>query len=259
VAGTAVVALGCGEKQPPAPERVYEVWTSDKPAEPELTIEEQRAKLEAERANQPEPELDPESPREKQELVWGEGKSTLEGIYEERSNIVTQMKSIQFDDKITDQKEKFAPLLEAVQRFGLGAKREDLDSAAERFCKRVDELMTAAGALESEGEAKLEEIDKAIAELEAKQAEGKPVTTRQYENLEAERKLWSAPVLGARYVYMVMRTIFDEVYVLVDLGARRSQLTVRDCLSKEDAKSVPYELAEEARQKPLKRSRYYLP
>jgi hypothetical protein len=183
----------------------------------------------------------------------------LEGIYEERSNIVTQMKSIQFDDKITDQKEKFAPLLEAVQRFGLGAKREDLDSAAERFCKRVDELMTAAGALESEGEAKLEEIDKAIAELEAKQAEGKPVTTRQYEKLEAERKLWSAPVLGARYVYMVMRTIFDEVYVLVDLGARRSQLTVRDCLSKEDAKSVPYELAEEARQKLLKRSRYYLP
>lgn len=254
-----IAGAGCGETPPPPPKKVYEVWKSDKPAEPELTLEEQRAKLEAERENQPEPELDPESEREKQELIWKEGKSTLSGIYEERANVVTQMKAIQFEAEVKEQQERFKPLMELIERFGLGTKPEDLESAAERFCALTGKLRAEADALGAEGEAQLKEIDQAIADLEAKQEAGKPVTTRQYEKLEKARKTWSAPVLAARYVYMAMRTIFDEAYVLVDLGARRSQLAVRDCLGKPDAKPNPYELAEEVRQKVLKRSRYYLP
>jgi hypothetical protein len=250
---------GCGEKQPPRVERVLEVWTSGAPPEPELTIEEQREKLEKERENQPEPELDANDPREKHELVWKEGKSALKGIYEERFNVLTQMKGVGFDAKVEEQKKRFLRLVDKIEGYGIGQKPDELETAASRFCALVSELRSEADALGAEGEAKLKEVDQAIAELEAKQKEGKPVTTRQYEKLEAERKLWSAPVLGARYVYMAMRTLFEEAYVLADLGARRSQLTLRDCLAKPDAKPVPYELAEEARVKLLKRSKYYLP
>ncbi len=257
--GVGFFGPGCGEKQPPPPKREYEVWKSDKPPEPELTIEEQRAKLEAERENQPEPTLDPNDPREKHELVLNDGKSTLKGIYEERYNVITQMKAIKFDAEVAEQQKRFRPLLDAIEGFGIGMKPEEVDTAAERFCKLVDELRAGADALGAEGEAKLKEIDQQIAELEARQKEGKPVTTRQYEKLEEARKVQSAPVLGARYVYMAMRTLFDEAYVLADLGARRSQITLRDCLGKPDAAPVPYELAEEARQKVIKRSKYYLP
>lgn len=254
-----VIAPGCGEKQPPAPPRQYEVWTSDAEPEPELTLEEQKKKLEAERENQPEPTLDPNDPREKHELVVKEGKAALKGIYEERFNVITQAQSVKFDPKLEEQQKKLRPLIDKVEGFGIGDKPEELETAAARFCTLTEELRSGADALAAEGEAKLKEIDQAIAELEAKQKEGKPVTTRQYEKLEEERKVWSAPVLGARYIYMAMRTLYDEAYVLADLGARRSQTTLRDCLGKADAKPVPYELAEEARVKTLKRSRYYLP
>ena len=253
------VMPACGEKQPPPPKREYEVWTSDTAPEPELTLEEQKAKLEADRENQPEPKLDPNDPREKFELVWKEGKAALKGIYEERFNVLTQMKSVTFDDKLEEQKKRLRPLVDKIEGFGIGEKTEELETAANRFCALTDELRSGAEALAAEGEAKLKEVDAAIAELEAKQKEGKPVTTRQYEKLEEERKLWSSPVLGARYIYMAMRTLYEEAYVLADLGARRAQITLRDCLGKADAKPVPYELAEQARVKALKRSKYYLP
>lgn len=254
-----VIGPGCGEKQPPAPPRQYEVWTSDAAPEPELSLEEQKKKLEEERENQPEPTLDPNDPREKHELVWKEGRATLKGVYEERFNVLTQMKSVTFDPKLEEQKKELRQLIDKVEGFGLGEKTDELESAATRFCALMDELRAGADALAADGEVKLKEVDQAIAELEAKQKEGKPVTTRQYEKLEEERKVWSAPVLGARYIYMAMRTLYDEAYVLADLGARRSQITLRDCIGKPDAKPVPYELAEVARVKTLKRSKYYLP
>lgn len=252
-------AIGCGEKAPKLPEKQYEVWTSDKPPEPELTIEEQRAKLEAERENQPEPKLDPNDPREKHELVWKESKSALKGIYEERSNVITQARGVKFDEKLADQEKRYKPLVDEIEGFGIGEKPEDLDTAAARLCKLDQDLRAGADQLAADGEAKLKEIDQAIAELEAKQKEGKPVTTRQYEKLEDERKVWSAPVLGAKYIYMALRTIYDEALVLADKGARRSQIALRDCLGKPDAKPVPYELAEDARLKVVKRAKYYLP
>jgi|GEM_PF-3043592 len=251
---------GCSEKQPPAPAtREHEVWKSDKPPEPELTIEEQRAQLEAEREKQPEPKLDPNDPREKHELVQKDGKSLLKSIYGERDNVLTQAKVVPFDDKIADQKKQLTTLIDKIEGYAVGDKPDELDTAAARFCTLVDELRAGAETLQGEGSAKLKELDLALAELEAKQKEGKPVATRQYEKLEAERKLWSSPVLGGGYVYMALRTLFDEAYVLADLGARRSQITLRDCLAKQDVKPVPDELAEKARQKVLKRSKYYLP
>lgn len=253
---------GCGEKQPPAPAatRELEVWKSDTPPEPELTIEEQRAKLEADRENQPEPKLDPNDPREKHELVWKEGKATLKSIYGERENVITQTKDVPFDDKLEEQKKKLKALIDKVEGFSIGMTPADLETGASRFCALVDELRTGADALGAEGEAKLKEIDAVLADLEAKQKEGAKITTRQFEKQEAERKMWSSPVLGARYIYMAMRTLYDEAFVLADLGARRSQIVLRDCLGKADIKPLAqYPLADEARLKVVKRAKYYVP
>jgi len=258
----AATTVGCGEKQPPSPAatRVPEVWKSDVAPEPELTIEEQRAKLEAERENQPEPKLDPNTPREKHELVWKDGKAALKSIYGERENVITQTKDVPFDPKLDEQKKQLKSLIDKIEGFSIGMTPADLDTGASRFCTLVDELRVGADALGAEGEAKLKEIDALLADLEAKQKEGAKITTRQFEKQEAERKLWSSPVLGARYIYMAMRTLYDEAFVLADLGARRSQITLRDCLGKADIKPLAqYPLADEARMKVMKRSKYYVP
>jgi len=250
----------CSEQAPrQAPKQRFNEYKSDVAPEPELTLDEQRKKLEEERANQPEPTLDPNDPREKWELVWKNGKSALKGIYTERENLITQMRALNFDAKMEDQKKRYRALVDLFEGFAIGEKPEELETAGPRFCKLIDDLMAGTEALKAEGDAKLKEIDAALAELEAKQKDGGKVATRQYEKLETERKNWSAQVLGVGYIHLGMRTLFDEAMILVENGARRAQVALRDCLGKADAKAMPNELAEGVRQKVIKRSRYYLP
>ncbi len=258
--GVLVVVGACGEKQPAAPvQRELEVWKSDKPPEPELTIEEQRAKLEAERENQAEPTLDPNDPREKHELVWKEGRSALKSVYEERFNVLRQLKEVKFDPKLEDYQKKVKVLLDKVESFGIGEKPEDLDTAAQRFCTLVAELRGGAEPLEKEGGEKLKAIDVELKALEEKATAEKKPLTRAYLKLQEDRTMWSALGLGAGYVYMALRNLYEEAYVLADFGARRSQITLRDCLGGPDVKPMSDELADKARLKVVKRAKYYVP
>lgn len=258
--GSLVGTPACSEQAPrEAPKQRFNEYKSDVAPEPELTLDEQRKKLEEERANQPEPKLDPNDPREKWELVWKNGKSALKSLYTERENLITQMRALAFDEKMEDQKKRYRALVDAFEGYAIGEKPEELETAGPRFCKVIDDLMAGTEALKAEGDAKLKEVDTALAELEAKQKDGGKVATRQYEKLEADRKLWSAQVLGVGYIHLGMRTLFDEALIFVENGARRGQVALRDCLGKADAKVMPNELAEAVRQQVIKRSRYYLP
>ncbi len=254
--------IACGSKEAPKeeePSKPAAEVKAEPPSEPEpaLSPEEQAKKLQEMRENQPEPTLDPNEPREKFELVKKKGKTTLSGIYTERGNILVQMREIKFDEKSELDKAKVKKLADLIESFGVGETANELETAAERFCQLIADLRKDTEPIEAEGQEKLKAIEAELVALEKKQNEGGKVATSQYEKLEKEKKIASAPVLGASYVWLAMKTLYQEAFVLADLGPRRAQLTLRDCIGKADAKPVPYELAEEERKRTLSRAKWY--
>lgn len=256
-----LASLACDSKEVPkkeeTPKPPVETKPEAAPEEPALTPEEHAKKVQEMRENQPEPTLDPNEPRERFELVKKKGKTTLSGIYTERGNILVQMREIKFDEKSELDKAKVKKLADLIESYAVGETPNELESAAQRFCQLIDDLRKDTEPIEAEGQAKLKAIEEEIVALEKKQNEGGKVATSQYEKLEKEKKIASAPVLGASYVWLAMRTLYQEAHVLADLGPRRAQITLRDCIGKPDAKPVPYELAEEERKKTLSRAKWY--
>lgn len=251
----ALLGPACDQKDPPRKE--YPVLEVAQPAPPEPSVEERALSIEEQRENQPEPTLKPEEPRETFALLMEKGRSELRGIYDERLNILTQMRDLKFDEKAEEGRIKVKKLADKIEGFAIGDKREELETAAERFCTLIEELRAEATPIENEGTEQLKMIDTELKALEEKQASGGKVATSQYEKLETQRKLVSGPVLGAKYVWLAMKTLFQEAYVLADYGPRRAQITLRDCLGKEGFVAIPYELSDAERVKVAKRAKWY--
>jgi hypothetical protein len=248
--------MGC-ERSEPIPRRAIPVMEVTTPSAPEPTPEQMAKTIEEQRENQPEPTVNPEEPRETFALLLEKGRSELKGIYDERYNILIQMRDLKFDAKAEPDKVKVRKLANTIEGYALGDKREELESAAERFCKLIEELRAEAEPMEAEGTEALKRIDEELKALEEKQAGGGKVATSQYEKLEAQRKIVSGPVLGAKYVWLAMKTLFQEANVLAELGPRRAQIVLRDCLGAESFKPIPYELADKERQKVARRAKWY--
>lgn len=252
--------VACGERVPyEPPKKEFEVYRSEKPPEPELTLEEQLAKLEEERANQPEPELDPESAREQQKLVWDEGKSELRSIYEDRARVLEKLDRIKFDKELKEQGDAVKGFRKALDDFTIGYKVEEMDGAAQRICDLFNEIRPKMDAIEEEGVEKLRAVESQMAAMEKEAEEKGGAVPASYRRLEAERRRWSSPQLAAGYLTMAYRTVLEEAHVLVNYGARRSQIALRDCLGAEDFPAFKDELTEKLRDKAVKRSRYYVP
>ncbi len=89
----------CGEQEP-AKVVIKHEGQQDRAAREaaEKTPEEAYEERRRARENQPEPELNPEDPREKFELVWCSGKKAIKSIHHERFDILQRMREIQFED-----------------------------------------------------------------------------------------------------------------------------------------------------------------
>lgn len=248
-------AAGCEQKDKPPKE--YPVLEVAQPAAPEPSAEQRALSIEEQRENQPEPTLNPEEPRETFALMLEKGRPELRGIYDERLNILTQMRDLKFDADSEEARLKVKKLADTIEGYAVGDKKEELETAAERFCKLIEDLRAEAGPMEAQGLEALKVIDAELKALEEKQAGGGKVATSAYEKLEKQRKIVSAPTLGAKYVWLAMKTLFQEAYVLADYGPRRAQKTLRDCLGKEGFEPIPYELAEKERVKVAKRAKWY--
>lgn len=253
----ALPALWACDKQEQPPRREIPVMEVTQPSPPEPSAQERAKSIEEQRENQPEPTLNPEEPRETFALLLEKGRPELRGIYDERLNILTQMRDLKFDAKAEDAKVKTRKLADKIEGFALGDKREELETAAQRFCKLIEELRAEAGPMESEGTELLKGIDAELKALEEKQAGGGKVATSQYEKLETQRKLVSGPVLGAKYVWLAMKTLFQEAMVLAEYGPRRAQLELKACFGADDYPAIPYELSDKERLKMVKRTKYY--
>lgn len=257
---SAVVGLvACGGKadektKKAASKQVAKAAETKKPKVEEPPADE---KDEAEVADEPyvEPTLNPKDPRETFEVFIKKGERPLDGIYREREAILTKIERSKGLDSADDK--ALARVVEEVLKFGIGEEPKELEDGPARLCKIIEEVRTPAEALINTGEAKLQEIRDAEEKLEAKATADAGVTQKQWDNVEADITKWSAPVTAGKMVMLLIRSLLDEGYLLADLGPRRSQLALKECLSKMEP--LQLEQAQDRLDDVVKRAERYLP
>lgn len=250
------LAVTACEKEPDRVIIVREGEEEVKPvAAPDKTEEEAYAERVRARENAPEPTLDPEDPREQFRLIWTRGDKHLRSIHQERFDILRQMQTLKLDDK--DEKAELDDLIERMQAWTVGDDKDTMETAAERLCALIAEIRPRAEALMDKATAELERIGAETTALEEKQAEGGTVYQRQWEKLDTERRRWSGPLQAGRFVFLAVKSMLEEAYVLADLGPRRAQLTLRDCLGPMAERPLPLDLAQSQLEKVIARSKWY--
>ncbi len=230
-----------------------------KAAEPERkseeTLREEHERRVAARENAPEPKLNPNEPREKLELIWRMGESRLDSIYTERADMLDKVKHIPALDK-SEQKVAF-PLAEKMAKFGVPRDPEGIEAYPDELCALIREVRGPAKGLIDKGTEQLKLLADKTKELDAKADAGGTVTQRQWDKLDKETKRWSAPALAGRHLLLMVRNLLDEAYIVANLGARRVQLKLRDCLGEINKNPLPLDLAQEALEKALARAKWY--
>jgi hypothetical protein len=258
---TALTFLAACEAKP----NVQVVWETDedgkkKKAEeqPGTSEEELRAAYEQrllDRENAPEPELNPEEPREKGKLVWRMGKGKLNSIYNERAEMIAMLKRIKLDDKKDRAtiKEWITPLTE----FGIGRSIENMEKAPAELCKLLSDIRVPTSAMIEKGRKELALLKKVEEALLAKQEAGTEVLQREWDKFEDERKKWSQPVGAGKRLLLVVKSVLEEALVLAEYGPRRVQISLRDCLTKVAETPLELDLAQVVLDKVIKRSKWY--
>ena len=257
---TALAFMTACEAKP----KVQVVWEKDedekkKEAEaPGTSEEELRAAYEKrmkDRENAPEPELNPEEPREKGKLVWRMGKAKLNSIYNERAEMIAMLKRIKLDDK--KDKATIKKWITPLTEFGIGRSVESMERAPAELCKLITDIRVPTSEMIAKGRTELEKLKKVEEALLAKQEAGTDVLQREWDKFESERKKWSQPVGAGKRLQLVVKSILEEALVLAEYGPRRIQISLRDCLTKVAEKPLELDLAQAVLEKVIKRSKWY--
>ena len=110
------------------------------------------------RENAPEPELNPDDPREKFELIWRMGKRQMNSIYQERFEMIALMKRMKFKDKAEGK--TIGQWRDKLQQFGIGKRPATMEKAPLALCKLITEVRVPAEKLIAKGEVPLRELQK---------------------------------------------------------------------------------------------------
>jgi len=235
---------------------IHEGDEDAKPTTPPEPSEEEAyaARIKA-RDNAPEPTLDPEDPREQFKLVWGKGDKVLRSVQHERFDIFQQMRDLKLEDK--GEKAEVNALVDRMSEWTAGHEAPEMETAATRLCTLIEEVRPRAEALMDNATNELTKLQAVTDELDAKQKAGGTVFQRQWDKLDKERARWSGPLQAGRFVFLAIKSMLDEAYVLADYGPRRAQLALKKCLGKVAEKELPLDLAQDLLQKVIGRSKWY--
>lgn len=259
VVAAAALAAACDKDDDGGGIRVVEA----EPEPAERTAADYAAEREKARREAPEPELDEDGyvvgheqePREQFELVWKLGETQIDSFHRERYDIIRRLSGFKFEDE--DLQEAFEPLVEQVQRFSIGRKREQLETAAERLCETIENLRGPAEAMMAEGLEELETLDEEFKALEAREAEGKTVYQRQWDRVDEAKKKASKPVSAGKFVLLGVKSMLDEAYILADHGPRRAQKELQRCLGAIAEEPLALPQAQKALERVLERAAWY--
>lgn len=257
IALSASLLVACGKTEPASPPAPVAAAPADvAPEPPPLTPEEQLAERIKARENAPEPELNPDEPREQFQLVWVKGKDALRSAQEARYNLFLQMKSQKLTEK--DHIALFEKMMKVVEDFGIGQSRDELEKAPADVCTAVKALRDGAKVLTDGPTAELAKLDEEIKALEKAQEEGKTVFQSKWNKVEESRKTLSQPILAGRFLLLAARQILDEALVIAEWGPRRAQLALRDCAQGlVDDGGLALDLAQASLEKLLARAKWY--
>lgn len=250
--GLTLTAFGCSKPDPDV-KIIREGEEDTKEIRHLMTEEEGIEQRQQERMK--EPELDPESPRETLQLVWGRGEKLLRSIQHERFDIFQQMRNLKLEED-ADKKEVTA-LVDQMSEWTVGREDAEMESAADRLCKLIEEVRPRAQAMMDKSTEELTKIQAVTDELDKKVAEGGTVYQKQWDKLDKERARWSAPLNAGRFTFLAIKSMLDEAHVLADLGPRRAQKALTACLTKIGETPLPLDLAQQQLDKVLERAKYY--
>ncbi len=211
----------------------------------------------AARENAPEPTLDPKSPRETFELLYKNGKKRIASIQRERYDLLTEMKRVKIGAENQAYKATVSQMISKLEGWTVGRSAATTEKAAAELCSTITSVRGDAERIISEGQAQLTTIDAEIKVNEEKQEAGGTVYQKTWDRLEGERSRWSKPIRAAKFTRMIIKSMLDEAYVLAELGPRRSQLVLRDCLTQVAATPMKLELAQKILDKTIKRAKWY--
>jgi len=187
-----------------------------------------------------------DSNREKQMFFKSVAENDLRNIVHEREAIFVKIRNI----KITHppHKRPLARLLKQLETFRVGLEPDDIEDAPERLCEAFSaavkmgtevwaecgkELKTFDDELK-----KLDEVEKAFVTKETEQGSLKrrDQVKRKKNNtltreIETKRNHWSNSHSVVAYLGVLLRNILKDAYILADLGAKRTQKGVLECLT----------------------------
>ncbi|MEZ4265371.1 MAG: hypothetical protein R3F39_03250 [Myxococcota bacterium] len=256
-ASLALTAVGCKSER-----QVNVIWETDTAAEKAAAVataeesarEQYEARMKA-RENQPEPVLDPNEPREQYDLVWRMGKDRLGSIYAERAEMIEMLKRIKLEEKA--EADAVEPWIGKLTEFGIGREPASMEKAPAEICKLIEAVREPAEKMITEGLAEIAKVDEQTVALDAKVDGGGTVYQKEWDAVEKARLRWSAPVKAGKQLLLVVKSVLEEAEVLADLGPRRAQLALRDCLTPIAAKPLGLDLAQEQLDKTLARAKWY--
>ncbi|MGM0578775.1 MAG: hypothetical protein ACQEXJ_23840 [Myxococcota bacterium] len=235
------------------------VFEDDEPEESagagEATLREKYEKRQEAKLNQPEPDVNPDDPREKFELVWRMGKGQLRSIYNERAEMIAMLKRMDLEEP--EEQKLVDPWVEPLTQFGIGREPESMEEAPEELCQLIAEVRAPAEKLIAEGNEELKKLKDETEELEAKADAGGTVYQDQWDEIDEEVTRWSAPVKAGKQMLLVVRSLLEEAYVLADLGPRRVQRALGECLEPIAKEPLELNLAQEQLEKVVERTKWY--
>ena len=246
------------------------VATNDEPSEAEKEAA-YKARLKA-KENQPEPELDPSSPREKLEWVLKAGDNELSAIHEERAAIIAKIGDYKI--KVPEHQKVIKAGLKILTDFSIGLKPAEIEDAPKRLCTAIeairkpieamnDSVRKQLRAVNGEWEA-YNKVEEAWAAKE--QEKGKLSRKEQKSRVKNNKKMLKIqdirdkvmPSINAGNATLLgMRSLLKESMILAKFGARRTQKALGQCLSELNKNYISLDLVQNVMNKVIRRCKYY--
>lgn len=215
-----------------------------------------KARQEA-RENAPEPTVDPKSPRETFELLYKNGKKRIASVQRERYDLLTEMKRVKLGAENQSYAATVTQMIDKLEGWTVGRSAESTEKAATELCSTITSVRADAERIIAEGQSQLTTIDAEIKINEEKQEAGGNVYQKTWDRLEGARSRWSKPIRAAKFSRMIIKSMLDEAYILAELGPRRSQVALRDCLTQVATTPMKLELSQKILDKTIKRAKWY--
>lgn len=249
----AVCLAACDKSEPPSKARPDIPPPPPEQVDPVAAAEARQKALE----NAPEPELDPDSPREQFELVFHRAKGAIRSFQGERHDILQQLRAIKLDGANAAHGATRDQLVKTLDSWALSKKKKRLEVAAKTLCETIEAVRGPAQALIEAGQSELGAVNAQLEEIDAQLEAGETVRQRVIDKVEEAKKQHSQPVSAGKFVFLAIKSMLDEAYVLADHGPRRAQLELKACLGKIAETPLPLEQAQTQLTKVLDRTKYY--